>query len=115
MLSIIVSNSHFWKWLGARDMTIFGVHVGPRIPNIGYFKVFQGIRGFQGIWGYTGAYEVNGSIMGYMVVTPSLSPASLLSVPPDPPPPPPSFSQIARYTFTFCSLFMICYHVHDLQ
>ena len=43
MLNSIVSNSHFWKRLGARDMTIFGSHVGLRIPSIGYFEVYGSI------------------------------------------------------------------------
>ena len=34
MLRSIVSNSDFWKRLGARDMTICGSHVGPHILNI---------------------------------------------------------------------------------
>lgn len=29
MLTSIVPNSYFWKRLGARDMTVFGSHVGP--------------------------------------------------------------------------------------
>ena len=34
---------HFGKRLGARDITIFGSHVGPHILNIEYFEVYEGI------------------------------------------------------------------------
>ena len=44
-----MSNSHFGEQ-PARDMTIFGSHVGPHIPNIGYFEVYEGI------WGYMKVY-----------------------------------------------------------
>ena len=43
MLNSIVSNSHFGKRLGARDMTIVGSHVGPHITNIGYLETYGGI------------------------------------------------------------------------
>ena len=43
MLNSIESSSHFWKRPGARDMTIFGSHVGAHIPNIGYVEVYEGI------------------------------------------------------------------------
>ena len=37
MLTSIVPNSHFRKRPGARDMTIFGSHVGPH-NFIGYYR-----------------------------------------------------------------------------
>ena len=43
MLTTIVSNSHFGKRPIAREMTIFGFHVRPHVPNIEYFKVYGGI------------------------------------------------------------------------
>ena len=43
ILTSIVSNSHFGKRPGARDMSIFGSHVGPHIPNIGYLEAYEGI------------------------------------------------------------------------
>ena len=43
MLSIIVSNSLFGKRLGARDMTIFGFHLGPNIPIIRYSEAYGGM------------------------------------------------------------------------
>ena len=42
MLNGIVSNSHCWEWFGAREMTLFGSHVGPHIPNNGYFEAYEG-------------------------------------------------------------------------
>ena len=62
MLNSIVSNSHFWKRPGARDMTIFMSHVGPHIPNNGYLEVYGGI------WGLYKYMEVYESICGYMGV-----------------------------------------------
>ena len=56
MLGSFVSNSHLWKRSGARVMTIFGFHVGPHIPNIEYFEVYEGI------WGYMEVYEVDEGI-----------------------------------------------------
>ena len=53
----IVSNSYFGKRSGARYMTIFGSHVGPLIPNIDYFKVYEDIQRYM---------EVYKSIRGYM-------------------------------------------------
>ena len=47
MLSITVSNSHFWKRSGARDMIICWVHVGSHIPGIGYLQVYHGIYIFS--------------------------------------------------------------------
>ena len=46
-----MSNPHLWKRSGARVMAIFGSHVGPHVPNIGYFDVYAGI------WGYTMVFE----------------------------------------------------------
>ena len=43
ILGSVVSNYRFWKRSGSRDMAIFGFHVGPHIPDIGYFKVYGGI------------------------------------------------------------------------
>ena len=43
ILGSFVSNSHLWKRSGVRVMTIFGSHVGPHFPNIGYFEVYGGI------------------------------------------------------------------------
>ncbi len=43
MLTSIVFNSQFAKRPGARDMTIFGPHVGLHIPNIGYLAAYRGI------------------------------------------------------------------------
>ena len=40
-----VSNSDFWNRPGARDITIFGSHVDPHIPNIGYMGVYTGYGG----------------------------------------------------------------------
>ena len=40
ILKSIVSNSHFGKRPGARDMTILRCHVGAHIPNIGYLEVY---------------------------------------------------------------------------
>ena len=48
IMAAIVSNYHFWKRSGARVMAICGSHVGPHIPNIGYFEVYEGIRGYMG-------------------------------------------------------------------
>ena len=43
-------------------MTIFGSHIGPHIPNIGYFKVYEGILRYldvyDSIWRYMVVYEV---------------------------------------------------------
>ena len=52
LLNIMVSNSHFGKWPGARDMTIFGSHVSPHVPNIRYFEVYaKYMKVYGGIWG----------------------------------------------------------------
>ena len=51
MLSIIVSNSHFWKRLGARDVTIFGYHVGSHILNSGYLEAYGSIWRYMGVFG----------------------------------------------------------------
>ena len=32
-----------WETPGTRDMTIFGSHGGPHIPNIRYFEVYEGL------------------------------------------------------------------------
>ena len=51
ILTSIVSNSHFWKRPGARDMIVFGSHVSPHIPNIDYleaYEVYEGICGYMG-------------------------------------------------------------------
>ena len=44
----------------ARDMTIFGFHVGPHICNIGYMEVYDGIWRsmdvYEGIWKYRKVY-----------------------------------------------------------
>ena len=48
-----MSNSHFGKRSGARVMTIFGIHVGLHIPNIGYLEVFGGV---WDIWRYMKVY-----------------------------------------------------------
>ena len=50
MLNSNVSNSHLGKWPGARDMIIFGSHVGPQFPNIGYLDVYDSIS--RGVYGY---------------------------------------------------------------
>ena len=47
MLNIIVSNSRFWKLPGTRDMIIFGFHVGPHIPDIGDFEVYEVYEGYM--------------------------------------------------------------------
>ena len=61
MLTSIVSNSHFGKRLGTRDMTIFGSHVGPHIPNTGYLEVYGGIWWYMKVYGglerYMGVYD----------------------------------------------------------
>ena len=51
MLSIILSNSHFGKRLGAGDMIIFGSNVEPRIPNIGDLKAYGGIWRYMNVFG----------------------------------------------------------------
>ena len=51
MLNIIVSNSDIGKRPRARDMTIFGSHVGSHIPNITYLEAYGGI------WRYMDVYE----------------------------------------------------------
>ncbi len=56
ILTRIVSNSHFWKRLGAGDMTIVGFHVGSHIPNIGNLEV-HGV--YAGIWRYIDVYGRN--------------------------------------------------------
>ena len=43
MLGSFRSNSRFGKRSGARVMTIFVSHVGPHLPNIEYFEVYEGI------------------------------------------------------------------------
>ena len=64
MLTSIVSNSHFGKRPGARDMTIFGCHVGPHIPNFVYREVYGSIRRYVEIYGgirrYMGVWEACG-------------------------------------------------------
>ena len=42
ILGSIVSNSHFGKRSGARDMAIFGSYVGLHILNIRYLVVYEG-------------------------------------------------------------------------
>ena len=37
MLTSMLPNLHFGKRVGAQDMIIFGLHVGPHIPNAGLF------------------------------------------------------------------------------
>ena len=63
MLTSIVSNSHFRKRPGARDMTILGCHVGRHISSIGYFEVFGAIYRYR---------EVYGAIWTYMMVYASI-------------------------------------------
>ena len=59
-----MSNSHLWKRLAVRVMTIFGSHVGPRIPNIRYMEVYDGKYG--GLWGNMNIYEGIWRYMEYM-------------------------------------------------
>ena len=60
ILTTIVSNSHFGKRPGPRDMTIFESHVGPHICNIRYLKVYESI------WLYMGVYEYMEGIWEYL-------------------------------------------------
>ena len=53
ILTSVVSNSHFGKRPGASD---FRSHIGSHIFNIGYMKVYGGIRRYMAV------YEVYGSI-----------------------------------------------------
>ena len=66
ILTSIVSNSHFGKRPGARDVTVFGYHVGPHIPNIGYLEKWEGMyrcmRAYGGMWRYL---DVCGGIWKY--------------------------------------------------
>ena len=48
-----MSNSHLWKRLGARDIAIFGSHVGPHILNIVYLDAYGGIWGYMKVYGGT--------------------------------------------------------------
>ena len=54
ILTSIVPNLHFGKRPGPGDMTIFGSHVGPHIPNIEYLKALEV---YGNIWTYTKASE----------------------------------------------------------
>ena len=69
ILRSIVSNSHFGRRPGARDVNIFGSHVGPHIPNSGYWEAYTGmwryVEVYERIWKYMKVYE---SIWGYMGV-----------------------------------------------
>ena len=47
----IVSDSRVGKRLGARDMSIFGFHVGPHISNIEYIEAYEVIWGYLGVSG----------------------------------------------------------------
>ena len=51
MFNSIVSNFHSWKWPGARVMNIVRSHVGPRIPNIAYLEVYEGIWMYMQVYG----------------------------------------------------------------
>ena len=53
MLNSIVSNSNFGKRPADRVKPIFGPHVGPHIPNIGYFEIYESV------YRYIGVYEVD--------------------------------------------------------
>ena len=39
-----MSNAHFGKRFVAREIIIFVSRVGPRIPNIGFFEVYEGVQ-----------------------------------------------------------------------
>ena len=51
MLTRIVSNSHFGKRPGDRDMTILMSLIGPHIPHIRFLEVCEGICKFMGVYG----------------------------------------------------------------
>ena len=73
-----MSNSHLWKRSGARVMTIFVFHIGPHVPNIEYFEVYERIwrymrvyegickymKVYEGTWRYMRVYRVYESIHG---------------------------------------------------
>ena len=46
-----VTNSDPWGCSGARDLIIFVFDVGPHIPNIEYFEVYEGVWSYMGIFG----------------------------------------------------------------
>ena len=46
-----------WKRLGG-DMTIFGSHVGPDIPNIGYLESYDGIGRYMKAYGGIGTLYI---------------------------------------------------------
>ena len=72
-LTSMVSNSHFGKRLVARELTTFGFHVGPHIPNVRcmqehggmkkYMEVYVGICRYMNVYGAIEKYiRVYGSI-----------------------------------------------------
>ena len=65
VLTSIVSNSHFWKRPGARDMTILGAHVGSHILNIRYLEAYGSIWRYMKVC-ILGYIKVSGGIWGYM-------------------------------------------------
>ena len=45
-------HANIWPWgtPGSRFMTIFGSYAGSNLPNIGYFDVYTGIRGYLKVY-----------------------------------------------------------------
>ena len=47
MVGWFVPNSDLGGCSGAPVMGIFVSHVGPHLPNIGYFEVYEGVRRYM--------------------------------------------------------------------